>query len=172
MFLLFVAQLQEFQIQFLSLFEGFDRQKAQEVAILTQLGSKFEATKFGIPKILVEFESGFIMAPVLQKIDILFASHVHHLFEIVTFIHDQRILHRDIRPENLRCKSGQLYLIDFGFAIQFGSQVPFAGALKTASTKVLNSTAGNPINYEKTDDYSSAIKVANFCFSPSQKNQK
>jgi len=41
------------------------------------------------------------------------------LLEILCCLHDQRIVHRDLRLGNLLLSDGQLYLIDFGLARKF-----------------------------------------------------
>lgn len=38
------------------------------------------------------------------------------LISILKYIHTKLIIHRDIKPQNVMLKNGELYLIDFGFA--------------------------------------------------------
>ncbi|WP_071188929.1 bifunctional serine/threonine-protein kinase/formylglycine-generating enzyme family protein [Trichormus sp. NMC-1] len=46
------------------------------------------------------------------------------LLPILQFIHDNKVIHRDIKPENiLRCKNGNLFLIDFGVSKETSSSI-------------------------------------------------
>ncbi|CAF1305622.1 unnamed protein product [Didymodactylos carnosus] len=61
------------------------------------------------------------------------------LFQIVIELNKQRIVHRDIRPNNiLLCiQTKDLYLVDFGFACEMGSYVSFAGTVCYAPAHML-----------------------------------
>ena len=56
------------------------------------------------------------------------SSIIHQLVTILKSIHDNGVIHRDIKPQNIMVKSGELYLIDFGFSTIFidedGEHVP------------------------------------------------
>lgn len=43
-------------------------------------------------------------------------SIVCQLINILQSIHDNCVIHRDIKPQNIMIKNGELYLIDFGFS--------------------------------------------------------
>ena len=46
-------------------------------------------------------------------------SIIYQLINILKSIHDNGVIHRDIKPQNIMIKSGELYLIDFGFSTFF-----------------------------------------------------
>lgn len=43
-------------------------------------------------------------------------SIVYQLINILHSVHDNSVIHRDIKPQNIMIKNGDLYLIDFGFS--------------------------------------------------------
>ena len=47
-----------------------------------------------------------------NKIDIIMRTMIN----IFQLIHSKLVIHRDIKPQNIMLKNGELYLIDFGFA--------------------------------------------------------
>jgi serine/threonine protein kinase len=47
-----------------------------------------------------------------NKIDVIMRTMIN----IFQFIHSKLVIHRDIKPQNIMLKTGELYLIDFGFA--------------------------------------------------------
>lgn len=54
------------------------------------------------------------------------ASPLHQLDDITRILARTGIVHRDIRKVNLLCREGRLYLVDFGWAIIDGREVPVA----------------------------------------------
>lgn len=44
-------------------------------------------------------------------------SIICQLINILHSVHDNFVIHRDIKPQNIMIKNGELYLIDFGFSI-------------------------------------------------------
>ncbi|MDC1151814.1 protein kinase [Pelagibacteraceae bacterium] len=56
------------------------------------------------------------------------SSIIYQLVTILKSVHDNSVIHRDIKPQNIMVKSGELYLIDFGFSTIFidedGEHVP------------------------------------------------
>lgn len=48
----------------------------------------------------------------LTKINSIMIS----LINILSFVHTKLVIHRDIKPQNIMLKNGELFLIDFGFA--------------------------------------------------------
>ena len=54
----------------------------------------------------------------------LFQSYLHQLLQGVAFCHCHRVLHRDLKPQNLLIdKEGRIKLADFGLARAFGVPV-------------------------------------------------
>jgi len=43
-------------------------------------------------------------------------SIIYQLVNILHSVHDNSVIHRDIKPQNIMIKNGDLYLIDFGFS--------------------------------------------------------
>ncbi|CAF5088639.1 unnamed protein product [Rotaria sp. Silwood1] len=76
----------------------------------------------------------------LQHIDSLSLNESKQLIDILHYLYDCNIIHRDIRRENLMFDSNNnhLKLIDFGFAITYQAEkTPIAGALTLASCEFL-----------------------------------
>ena len=44
-------------------------------------------------------------------------SIVYQLISIFESIHNNCVIHRDVKPQNIMLKNGELYLIDFGFSV-------------------------------------------------------
>jgi len=63
-------------------------------------------------------DHGGAVSPELMK------SFLYQLLKGIAFVHDKRILHRDLKPQNLLIsKKGELKLADFGLARTFGIPV-------------------------------------------------
>ena len=55
---------------------------------------------------------------------IAFQSYVHQILQGILFCHQRRVLHRDLKPQNLLIDSkGIIKLADFGLARAFGIPV-------------------------------------------------
>lgn len=54
---------------------------------------------------------------------------LHDILEVLTFVHQQRVIHRDIKPANLmrRDRDGKIVLIDFGAVKEVSSQTNLFG---------------------------------------------
>ncbi|XZN89722.1 MAG: protein kinase domain-containing protein [Microcoleus sp.] len=63
------------------------------------------------------------------------AQLLREILEIIVFVHDNGVIHRDITPSNLiRRNSGQIVLIDFGAVKEIGSlQITASGQTKTTT---------------------------------------
>lgn len=81
-----------------------------------------------------------------------------------------KILHRDIRLENLlliedeQSQSHKLFIIDWGFAVRFNGEFyegPYAGSLRTASNHVLEQliTKTDAVVFGPDDDFESLVKT-------------
>jgi serine/threonine protein kinase len=46
-------------------------------------------------------------------------SIIYQIVNVLSSIHDNGVIHRDIKPQNIMVKAGELYLIDFGFSTFF-----------------------------------------------------
>jgi serine/threonine protein kinase len=92
----------------------------------------------------------------------------HQLVERCETLHTARLLHRDIKPDNIMLKGDIVYLIDFGFSksyvapaeaaggadkhIPYRENVALIGTKNFASTNILNG-----IEYSRRDDLESVF---------------
>ncbi|CAF3775944.1 unnamed protein product [Rotaria sp. Silwood1] len=106
----------------------------------------------------------------LQNIDSLSLNESKQLIDILHYLYDCNIIHRDIRRENLMFDSNNnhLKLIDFGFAITYQAEkTPIAGALTLASCEFLISVLQYPrrfsflicYDYKQTFDLECALNL-------------
>jgi serine/threonine protein kinase len=89
----------------------------------------------------------------LSKINLIMYKMLHIIFQI----HNQFILHRDLKPDNFMIKNGELYLIDFGLATFYisdgGNHLPneFSNTLIGSPNFIsINIFLGN--KYSRRDD--------------------
>jgi serine/threonine-protein kinase len=116
----------------------------QEARILYELGQNHDQ----IPKLYAHFQEGedfyiiqeFIegkdltneISPgkKLSEIDVI--QLLKDTLEILVYVHDNKVIHRDIKPDNImRRKDGKLVLIDFGAIKQINTTT---AAIKSGST--------------------------------------
>ncbi|MEO0969586.1 MAG: bifunctional serine/threonine-protein kinase/formylglycine-generating enzyme family protein [Cyanobacteria bacterium J06639_18] len=108
----------------------------QEAAILEKLGQHPQ-----IPRLLAHFQEGddfYIVQEFIQGQDLtneiypgkkLSENYVHELLqdvlEVLSFVHQQGVIHRDIKPQNLmrRREDGKIFLIDFGAVKELGTLI-------------------------------------------------
>ncbi|NEO34985.1 MAG: tetratricopeptide repeat protein [Moorea sp. SIOASIH] len=116
----------------------------REAQVLYQLGNHDQ-----IPQLLAHFEENqeFYLAqefidgePLNQEIRQPWESNrvialLQDILQVLVFVHEQRVIHRDIKPPNLirRRKDGRIVMIDFGAVKQASTQIidPETGQTKT-----------------------------------------
>ncbi|NES82543.1 MAG: tetratricopeptide repeat protein [Moorea sp. SIO2B7] len=116
----------------------------REAQVLYQLGNHDQ-----IPQLLAHFEENheFYLAqefidgqPLNQEISQPWESNrviglLQDILQVLVFVHEQRVIHRDIKPPNLirRRKDGRVVMIDFGAVKQASTQIidPETGQTKT-----------------------------------------
>jgi len=89
-------------------------------------------------------------------------EHLSRLDEIVQILSSAKITHRDICPENLLYLDGQLYLIDFGWAVVDGIEPPMTPPPRLGR---------DFYEYGDWDDATAARKVINWFQSQSQRRR-
>uniref|UniRef100_A0A0B7AWF9 Protein kinase domain-containing protein n=1 Tax=Arion vulgaris TaxID=1028688 RepID=A0A0B7AWF9_9EUPU len=78
----------------------------------------FEFLSMDLKKYLDSIPSGGLMDPMLVK------SYLYQITEGILFCHKRRVLHRDLKPQNLLINdSGVIKIADFGLARAFGIPV-------------------------------------------------
>ncbi|CAF1471076.1 unnamed protein product, partial [Rotaria sp. Silwood1] len=122
----------------------------------------------------MEFCRFLIFKNELKHIQSLTLSQLKQLIDIIKFLYDSHIIHRDIRPQNLMLDYGEqhLKLIDFGFAFKYEmfetkKKLPIAGAVTYASYELLtvysesisNEQDSACYDYERTFDLKCALNV-------------
>ena len=88
---------------------------------------------------------------------------IEQLLEILVHIHDQEIIHRDVKPANLLVADGKLCLIDFGSAVDLETAGVFKANIGLAETVATSPIYAAP---ELFVDVSMPKSAVNFdCFS-------
>lgn len=110
----------------------------------------------------------------LTKLESLTSFQSIQLINAVEYLYNCNIIHRDIRPNNLMCKSypQELKLIDFGFATKFETneitkKLTIEGAISFGSQKFLKVYSEIPFDlflnpeyeYERTFDLYCSLNV-------------
>ncbi|PWK10299.1 serine/threonine protein kinase [Tumebacillus permanentifrigoris] len=75
----------------------------------------------------MEYMQGTNLEDALFETDLRYSERqalqlIRDLLEIVAYVHDQRVVHRDVRIPNVILQDGQLKLIDFGLARRLGDR--------------------------------------------------
>ncbi|CAF3773110.1 unnamed protein product [Rotaria sp. Silwood1] len=107
---------------------------------LTMNANFYEYTQLNINPLDDLLSKFLLFKNKLQHIDSLSLNESKQLIDILHYLYDCNIIHRDIRRENLMFDSNNnhLKLIDFGFAITYQAEkTPIAGALTLASCEFL-----------------------------------
>lgn len=122
----------------------------------------------------------------LTKLESLTSFQSIQLINAVEYLYNCNIIHRDIRPNNLMCKSypQELKLIDFGFATKFETneitkKLTIEGAISFGSQKFLKVYSEIPFDlflnpeyeYERTFDLYCSLNVIMIMTSHSLKQQ-
>ncbi|CAF4975455.1 unnamed protein product, partial [Rotaria sp. Silwood1] len=110
----------------------------------------------------------------LEKLESLSLIQSKKLIDIIQYLYDSNIIHRDIRPNNLMLdrSSQHIKLIDFGFAFTLdindkSKELPIAGTITYAGYEFLNfcskiehNTFWSPsYRYDKTFDLKCALNI-------------
>ena len=127
-----------------------------EAATLHSLGAHSEH----IPRLLAHFEDHQEFYLVQEFVDGQDLSHellpgtqfdqpytialITDLLQILSYVHQQEVIHRDIKPRNLvrRSEDGNLFLIDFGAVKQITSQFTPLDSEKQTSFSIVIGTPG------------------------------
>lgn len=115
----------------------------------------------------------------LEKLESFSLPQSGELFDIIEYLYDSNIIHRDIRPNNLMCdiSSQHVKLIDFGFAITLdindtSKEVPIAGTITYAGYEFLNfyskiernAVWSRSYRYDKKFDSKCALNIIIYMF--------
>ncbi|CAF1105503.1 unnamed protein product [Rotaria magnacalcarata] len=115
-----------------------------------------------------------IFDTVLQKLESLTLTESKQLIDLIEYLYKYRIIHRDIRPQNVMLdrKSNHVNLIDFGFAASFQNteetkELPLQGVISFGGLKFLefcskSYPSSTTYEYERTFDLPCAINLILF----------
>lgn len=82
------------------------------------------------------------------------------LLDTLKSVHEQGIVHRDVRLGNIVVVDSSFLLVDWGFACRVEEKLPFQGTLITASARVIECHArGEAIVFRPTDDLILFVKT-------------
>lgn len=134
----------------------------------------------GVPILVEKVGSILCMQPIGEPVvdiisighDVEFAGFVDVLYHA----HQRRIVHRDIRPENiviaesLQKKTKKLFLVDWGFAAQCGVPRAYSGGIVTASDNILDQCkmGGGDVAYSESDDLVALVRCIYLLCYPNQ----
>ncbi|CAF3005956.1 unnamed protein product [Rotaria socialis] len=122
----------------------------------------------------------------LEKLESFSLSQSEEIFDIIEYLYDSNIIHRDIRPNNLMFdrSSQHVKLIDFGFAITLdindeSKEVPIAGTITYAGYEFLNfyskiehnAVWSRSYRYDKKFDSKCALNIIIYMFNRSVRHK-
>lgn len=114
-----------------------------------------------IPNYITHDAESMIISPVCKRIRKFRSHHALQLIHLLRCIHNVKVYHRDVRPENilLDTDNDSLILADWGAAIHNppDEQVPYEGTISFASPDILNNNL--EVHHPKaTDDLHSFVR--------------
>ncbi|CAF4619299.1 unnamed protein product, partial [Rotaria sp. Silwood2] len=127
-----------------------------------------------------------IFSKELEPLESLTLTHAQQLIDILKYLYDSCILHRDLRPQNLMYDKSHrhLKLIDFGFATiyqnyEMTKRLPIEGTITYGGQKFLDYYAKlsfqscfEPLyDYEQTFDLQCALNVIMYMTNSKIKNE-
>jgi hypothetical protein len=136
----------------------FQHMTEPEHAILEQLRS-IEAVPHGD----LVAPNAIFFPKVLRALSSLTPTTLTVIVDCVHLSHQNGVVHRDIRPENLMCSEGdhdQVYVNDWGCASDTKTAVRFSGTFRYASDKVLEAASnGSSRVAQPQDDLHSLVRT-------------
>ncbi|CAG8682814.1 21051_t:CDS:2 [Dentiscutata erythropus] len=124
-----------------------------------------------VPRYVAHDDNSIIIRPVCGRIDDQFrTSHTLQLLSLLKRIHELKIYHRDVRPENilLDTNNDTLILADWGSSIQYqGGKVAYEGTITFASPNILNKKFGFYVP-KASDDLHSFVRTVYTLRNPSK----
>lgn len=134
-----------------------------ELDILQTLNSTYPGSDW-FPRAKLVSSFALEIKPYCPDACLLTASHIERLLSILFYAHKAGIIHRDVRPDNIRIQKEQgtsiVWLLDWGFATTKGvANTAYSGTSTYASTRLIETGWAN-YTPAPEDDLESLIMVA------------